>query len=85
MGKENGTYTENMAAVRELLARLDERQQDIRADILEIKMGVAANRNHNAEQDERLAVLGTRQKVIGGSLVAVGGGLVSLVVDWLFR
>ena len=83
--KSNGTYTEHLAQVRELLARLDERQLDIRSDLLELKAAVAANAEKAARHDEQLAVLSARQKVIGGALALVGGGVVTVVLEILLR
>lgn len=85
MSHQNGSYTQHLAQVQELLARLDERQQDIRGDILEIKAGVAANTRKLAKHDQQLASLSTRQKVLGGTLALVGGGMVTAVVEWLLR
>jgi hypothetical protein len=85
MTHPDGSYTQHLAQVRELLARLDERQQDIRGDVLDVKAGLAANARKLAEHDQLLASLSTRQKFIGGTLALVGGGLVTAAVEWLAR
>ena len=85
MTKSNGDYTENLAHVRELLARLDERGANMAGDLAEIKGHVRELNGTLDAHGKSIAVLATRQKIIAGSLALVGTGVATFVLNAVLR